>query len=508
MADILKRLLVGCDLPKNQQTISSGLLPNISDTLKPCPIHVIDTTTNDTLGDKEISIRKAHGIKCYGEDIPLPITSFEHEMIPLSLQKKLKLMYGRPTPVQAQSLPFLLDQTKRDAIIVAPTGTGKTLVFLTTLLSILSKRSTKDDNHKKRDKRKRAIMLAPTKELAKQTEQELSKLKDSLSSQIMITTPLRLVRMIESGLDVSKVKQLVLDEADRLLEGSFLGQLDTILQAILLASYFKAIESENKKTEKKTSKKGKKPRITLFSATIPSGVEDIARSFMSSDTARIVVGSPMGSLANIKQELLFVGQEEGKAMAIQNLFAKSDGTMTPPVMIFTETIERANKVHSLFKSLNISSEVMHAERTQEERDSIIEGFKSGRIWVLVTTDLLARGLDIPNVRLVLNYDFPLQTSTYIHRIGRTGRAGNHGHAITFFTLSDIGSLRIVSNVVKQSDQSVPQWIEELKDTRKERKKQVIGERKSREQLEKQTNERVFKVENMGKRAKRHTSPEE
>ena len=364
MADILKRLLVGCDLPKSQQTISTGLLPNISDAPKPSPIHVIDTTTNDTLGSNEISIRKAHGIKCYGEDIPLPITSFEHETIPLNLQKKLKLMYGRPTPVQAQSLPLLLDQAKRDAIIVAPTGTGKTLVFLTTLLSILSKKSTKDNNSKKRDKRKRAIILAPTKELAKQTEQELSKLKDSLSSQIMITTPLRLVRMIESGLDVSKVKQLVLDEADRLLEGSFLGQLDSILQAILLDSYFKAIKSKTKKTRKKTSKKGKKPRITLFSATIPSGVEDIARSFMSSDTARIVVGSPMGSLANIKQELLFVGQEEGKAMAIKNLFAKSDGTMTPPVMIFTETIERANKVHSLFKSLNISSEVMHAERTQ------------------------------------------------------------------------------------------------------------------------------------------------
>ena len=138
---------------------------------------------------------------------------------------------------------------------------------------------------------------------------------------------------------------------------------------------------------------------------------------------------------------------------------------------------------------------------KEERDSIIEGFKSGRIWVLVTTDLLARGLDIPNVRLVLNYDFPLQTSTYIHRIGRTGRAGNHGHAITFFTLSDIGSLRIVSNVVKQSDQSVPQWIEELKDTRKQRRKQVIGGRKSREELEKQTNERVFKGEKMGRRDK-------
>ena len=86
-------------------------------------------------------------------------------------------------------------------------------------------------------------------------------------------------------------------------------------------------------------------------------------------------------------------------MAIKNLFAKSDGTMTPPVMIFTETIERANKVHSLFKSLNISSEVMHAERTQEERERMIEGFKNGQIWVLITTDLLARGLDIPNVTI-------------------------------------------------------------------------------------------------------------
>ena len=176
----------------------------------------------------------------------------------------------------------------------------------------------------------------------------------------MVTTPLRLVRRIESGLDLSKVKQLVLDEADRLLEGSFLEQLDTILQSIIQTSH---PLNQPKEELRKAAKKGKKPRITLFSATIPSGIEDIARSFMSSDTVRIVVGSPMGSLSNIKQELLFVGQEEGKAMAIKNLLAKSDGTMTPPVMIFTETIERANMVHSLFKSLNISSEVMHAERT-------------------------------------------------------------------------------------------------------------------------------------------------
>ena len=98
--------------------------------------------------------------------------------------------------------------------------------------------------------------------------------------------------------------------------------------------------------------------------------------------------------------------------------------------------------------------------------------------------------------------FPSKPATYIHRIGRTGRAGNHGHAITFFTLSDIGSLRIVSNVVKQSDQPVPQWIEELKDTRKQRKKQVIKGKKSREELEKQTNEQVFTSKNARKRVKK------
>ena len=304
--------MVGCDLPKNQRSIPNSLLPNISDPPKPSPIHVTDIDTEgNTAGGKEASVRKAHGIRCYGEDIPPPITTFDHPRIPLNLQKRLKSTYGRPTPVQAQALPLLLEQRERDAIIVAPTGTGKTLVFLTTILAVLTKKDKGSKGHGRGDKRRRAIVLAPTKELVKQTEQELIKLRDphqSLATRIMVTTPLSLIKRIKSGLDVSKVKQLVLDEADKLLEGGFLEQLDTILQAIMQAS---------SPTAATTTKKGKRPRVTLFSATIPSGIEDIARSFMSPDTVRIVIGSPMGSLSSIKQELLFVGQEEGKAMAIK-----------------------------------------------------------------------------------------------------------------------------------------------------------------------------------------------
>lgn len=449
--DIFKQLSFGCRFAKK---------PSCEETQDPVQIVVQPTDS---------SIRKLHHIKCYGDDIPAPIASFCHPLVPKGLVRKLEKIFAGPTPVQAQAVPLLVEQPRRDAMIIAPTGTGKTLVFITSILAAISEESREG---------LKAIVLSPTCELARQTEQEFRRFASKMQRRsVMVTTPLRLVRRAKAGLDLSLVEQLVLDEADRLLDAGFLTQMDDILAALMPKLLL-----------------NRTVRIVLLSATISSGVEDIARSFMSSDPARLVIGSPMSAVETIKQELLFAGSEEGKPMALRSLLARSDGTMTPPVMIFTETVERADLVAHQLRLLGLPVASMHASKSAAERSQTLDAFRAGRLAFLATTELLARGLDIPEVRLVLNYDFPMTTASYIHRIGRTGRAGKPGHAITLFTIADQPSIKIVTNVMKQSGQPVPEWMDSLKDERRQVRKDIVSG-KSRQRLEQQRHERVFSSSN-------------
>ncbi len=205
----------------------------------------------------------------------------------------------------------------------------------------------------------------------------------------------------------NSVNHIVLDEADRLLELGFLEQVDEILAACTSPTIQKA----------------------LFSATISSSVEELARTFMR-DPVRVIIGLKNSATDSIKQQLVFVGQEEGKMIAIRQMLHKG---IRPPVLIFVQTIDRAKQLfHELvFDRINV--DVIHAERTKAQRDAIIQNFRLGKIWVLISTELMARGIDFKGVNLVINYDFPQSVASYIHRIGRTGRAGHEGEAITYFT---------------------------------------------------------------------------
>lgn len=461
--DIFKQLSFGCKFAKKLPCEDA-----------PCAAQIAVQPTDS-------SIRKLHHIKCYGDDIPAPTASFSHHLIPKKLVRKLVQTFAGPTPVQAQAIPLLVEQPRRDVMIIAPTGTGKTLVFITSILAMIS-----EEDHEGL----KAIVLSPTRELARQTEQEFKRFASKVQRKsVMVTTPLTLVRRAKAGLDLSSVEQLVLDEADKLLDAGFLAQMDSILAALMPKLLLNHVV-----------------RILLFSATISTGVEDIARSFMNSDPARLVIGSPMSAVETIRQELLFVGSEEGKPMALRNLLARSDGTMTPPVMIFTETVERADLVQQQLRVLGLPVASMHASKTAGERSQTLDAFRTGRLAFLVTTELLARGLDIPEVRLVLNYDFPVTTASYIHRIGRTGRAGKSGRAITFFTIADQPSMKIVTNVMKQSGQPVPQWMDSLKDERRQVRKHLISGR-SRQRLQQQQRAKVFSSSNPHCKKKAKSSDE-
>lgn len=410
------------------------------------------------------AFRKEKSIKVYGDQVPSPVRRFidlarPEYGVPVELVAAIKCAgLKKPTPVQMQATPVLL--AGRDAFVVAPTGSGKTLIFVMSILATLLKR--REDEKAARGGIK-AIIVSPTRELAHQIKNEFRRFtphdeqtgkprigsvllnKAVLNSwkaeapqtypAILISTPQRLVQSIEGKLvDLSGVEQIMLDEADKLLELGLMEQMDDVLAACSFAGRLQKI---------------------LFSATIPTGIETLARSFMNEDPIRVVIGKLNGATATIDQRLVYVGQEEGKLMAIRQMLNEG---IEPPVIIFTETIERACRLHQDLLQHRINVDLIHSGRTQMERERVIADFRAGRIWFLITTELLARGLDFPDVACVINFDFPLSTANYIHRIGRTGRAGKRGRAITFYTKQDADALKIVANVMKQSGCEVPDWM--------------------------------------------------
>ncbi|MFN3440688.1 MAG: helicase-related protein, partial [Acidovorax sp.] len=207
---------------------------------------------------------------------------------------------------------------------------------------------------------------------------------------------------------------------------------------------------------------------TMFSATIPPGVEELARSVLH-DPVRIVIGVRTAGASTISQQLVFVGREQGKLLAMRQLIQRG---LRPPVIVFVQSKERAQE---LFRELvydGVSVDVLHADRTQAQRDAIVQRFRTGKIWMLIATDLVARGLDFKGVNCVINFDFPQSAVSYVHRIGRTGRAGRSGDAVTFFTESDVPMLRSIANVMRLSGCDVAEWMLHLKKTPRETRKRM------------------------------------
>jgi ATP-dependent RNA helicase DDX52/ROK1 len=287
---------------------------------------------------------------------------------------------------------------------------------------------------------------------------------------------MRLVSLISAGaIDLSNVRMVVLDEADKLFEidsghadraedeegeidasndaelseikNAFLNQVDTILASCTYQGSGK--------------KKSDRLQRALFSATITPFVTEIASGFLE-DPVTVSIGTENAAATTINQKLLFVGTEEGKLLAIRQLIQKG---ISPPVLIFLQNKERAKE---LFRELvydGINVDIIHADRTQAQREAVIAQFRAGDIWFLICTDLMARGIDFKGVNMVINYDLPTTAVAYIHRIGRTGRAGKRGEAVTLFTEADMPNIRSIANVMKLSGCHVPDWMLQIKQVR-------------------------------------------
>lgn len=312
-----------------------------------------------------------------------------------------------PTSVQMQAIPCVL--SGEPLIVSAPTGSGKTLAFLLPLLSLLKAPSRRDYC--------RGLVLVPTRELAVQSMRELDMLRGTKNFRcillqkmkqekqrcdIGVTTPLKLVQLLRDGwVHLRDTRHVILDEADRLLDMGFAAQIDEIFSHLTV----------------------EETQFLFFSATVPENVQQLVDSVVTGAT-RISIGAPMAAAAEIDQRLLFVTNEDGKLPIFRQLV--SDGEMRAPTLVFVQSIDRAKE---LFKELvfdGIYADVIHADRPKTERDRIVQGFREKKIWVLICTDLMARGVDFKGVNVVLSWDLPQSATAYIHRIGRTGRAGQRG----------------------------------------------------------------------------------
>ena len=335
-------------------------------------------------------------------------------LLVLDAIKKLKLI--KPTPIQKISIPLALEGN--DILGTAQTGTGKTYAFGIPLI-----------NHLTLDKDSYAIILTPTRELALQVSSALKDLTsmkniidtaviiggDSIQKQLKQLKKARLVvgtpgrihdHMRRKSLKLSKFNFLVLDETDRMLDMGFVDEIKSIIEK--LPSH----------------------QTLLFSATLPKKISDIAKNFMT-NPQRVNVGEENTPLTNIKQEIKNVNQKE-KFEHLKLELLEINGS----VVLFVKTKRSADKIALKLRKDKFNAEAIHGDLRQSKREKVILKFRKNRFQILVATDVAARGLDIPHIEHVINYDIPQNPEDYIHRIGRTARAGAKGRALTFLTDGD------------------------------------------------------------------------
>lgn len=327
--------------------------------------------------------------------------------------------FKETTPVQAQTIPLILE--KKDMIACAQTGTGKTAAYLLPILNVLCQKEHPEDKIN-------ALIMVPTRELALQIDQQLdafayflpvtsvavygggdgaifSQQEKAMRSgvDVVIATPGRLIALLNMGkIDMSHVQFFVLDEADRMLE---MGFVDDIMR---IASYLP-----------------KQKQTLLFSATMPPKIHELARKVLINPTeVHLSTSKPAEKI----DQSAYICYEAQKLALIGQIFSNKQ---LHRVIVFSSSKQKVKEIYHTFRKMNLKVAAMHSDLEQNQREEVIRQFKNGHIHVLVATDIVARGIDIEDIQMVINYDVPHDVEDYVHRIGRTARAGGEGIAITF-----------------------------------------------------------------------------
>ncbi|OZC05005.1 ATP-dependent RNA helicase DBP1 family protein [Onchocerca flexuosa] len=414
-------------------------------------------------------------VEATGNDVPLPCAMFDELQLHPWIQENIKRSgYMKPTPVQKYSIPSLL--SCRDLMSCAQTGSGKTAAFLVPLINHIIRNGPNAvrmfpstcylqqamNTCGRRTVFPLALILSPTRELAMQTHKEALKFayrtnvisavvyggrenyrdqvqKLGLGCHMLIATPGRLLDvMSQNVVSLCDCTFLVLDEADRMLDMGFEPQIRKIVDHSM-------------------PKKGK--RVTaMFSATFPKEIQILAQDFLMPNYIFLAVGRVGSTSENIVQRIIRVEEYDKKRLLMELLDTDVNRGLT---LIFVETKRGANELAWYLQRSNYSVMPIHGDLKQYERERHLEMFRSGRTNILVATAVAARGLDIPNVKHVINFDLPTDIDEYVHRIGRTGRVGNVGLATSFFTDRNRNISHDLMDLLIESNQLVPDWLEKM-----------------------------------------------
>jgi ATP-dependent RNA helicase RhlE len=347
-----------------------------------------------------------------------------------------------PTPIQKQAIPRILEG--RDLFGCAQTGSGKTAAFVLPILNRLAKTQKNPVRNSTR-----TLVLAPTRELAAQIGDSFSIFgrylhlrhavvhggvsrreqirKISSGVDILVATPGRLLDLMDGARGLlGRVEIVVLDEADRMLDMGFIPDIMKVLQVLPA-----------------------RRQTLFFSATMPPSVISLAANMLL-NPHHVEIASNADTEPQIEQKVLFVNSTDKNALLMKLL--SGEGILK--VLVFTRTKHRARDLSRHLTRLRVRSDDLHSDKTQEARKKALEGFHSGKIRVLVATDIAARGIDVDDIDHVINYELPNEPENYIHRIGRTARAGKTGTALSFCDASEIGYLKQIERVLKKQ---LPVW---------------------------------------------------
>lgn len=358
------------------------------------------------------------------------LTFYNLGIAPKMLDQLNRMKFERPTPIQYKAIPIA--NKGSDVVGIAQTGTGKTLAFGIPTIQRLG--STNGD----------ALVLVPTRELALQVNQALGPLVQPFGMKscvliggasmhmqikalrrrprIVIATPGRLIDLMQQrNVNLSQMNTLILDEADRMFDMGFQPQVEQVLRQF-----------------------PKKRQTMLFSATMPPDIIRLATKHMKLPIH--VEIAPSGTAAEHVTHELFIIKEEAKKTLLRHLLHQYCGS----VLIFARTRRKASRIMQVVKKGGHKVAVIHSDRTMGQRKQAIDGFKTGQYRVLVATDIAARGIDVSSIEVVINFDMPDDTENYVHRIGRTGRAGNKGHAILFAAPDQGLGVSKIEKLIKKS----------------------------------------------------------
>ena len=407
-------------------------------------------------------------VEATGVDCPPNVESFRDLKYCEIIRNNVALCgYDKPTPVQKYAMPIIM--ARRDVMACAQTGSGKTAAFLLPILNrILEEGPSRDFYCYGRPCYPMALVLAPTRELASQIYDEAVKFayrsivkpvvvygganpmqqmeEIRTGCHILVATPGRLVDMVERGrIAFNNVKCLVLDEADRMLDMGFEPQIRRI------------VESDD------MPRVGERQTL-MFSATFPKKVQELARHFLD-NYIFLAVGRVGSTSENITQRVFLVEESEKRSFLLDLLsnsgISQQNGNIRPDslTLIFVETKKGADSLENYLHRVGYPVTSIHGDRTQAEREDALAAFRSGHCPIIVATAVAARGLDIPNVKHVINFDLPSDIEEYVHRIGRTGRVGNTGVASSMFNAEknrNVGPELL--DLLTESKQEVPDWL--------------------------------------------------